>query len=190
MTTAAPLNPTTPPVARGDALLRHSQRLMRYGLLLILPLAALGIFILPAWKFIASLSGIAFAASATLFGLALAVLPIAVIVLVGAALFMRVESFIRPRSRAVGLPDRLSLAGALLLSLVPALWPLSKAAMAVFSGGITIRQPLEHHFTVFSDPLTFWENVGYWLIATVALAALAAYYWLSRWRAYRSTRQH
>ncbi|WP_341674916.1 hypothetical protein [Niveibacterium sp. SC-1] len=189
MTSPTTTDPRTPALAGGDVLLRRSQRFMRYGLLLILPLAALGVFILPTWKFIASLSGIAFAASATLFGLALAVLPVAVLVLVGTALFLRVESLVRPRSRSLGLPDRLALIGALLLSIVPALWPLSMAARAVFGDGITIRQPIEHHFTMFSDPLAFWENVGYWLIAAVALAALAGYYWRSRWQAYRRSRQ-
>jgi hypothetical protein len=182
-------NPALPAPATGDALLKRSRRALLATFLLLVPTILGAIYLMPTWRSIAGLSGVAFALGAGLFGLAVAGLPLAVIVALCIAAFTRVESLARPRSAPVGKLDRLLVGLAVALSAVPALWPASKAVRAVVEGSITIKQPVEHSFTASFDPLVFWENVGYWALATIALAGLAAYYWHSRWRAIRRQRR-
>lgn len=176
-------NTTLP--ASGDKLLTRSRRAMFAALALSLPTALGVVFLIPIWRAVAGLSGISFALAAGLFGLAVAGLPLAIIVALYVGAFSRVESLTRPRSAPVGRADRVMTGFAVLLSAVPALWPASMALRALFGGAITIRQPVEHSFTAMSDPLVFWENVGYWAMATLALGGLAVYYWRNRSRAMR-----
>ena len=181
--------PALPAPATGDALLNRSRRALLATFLLLVPTILGAIYLMPTWRSIAGLSGVAFALGAGLFGLAVAGLPLAVIVALCIAAFTRVESLARPRSAPVGKLDRVLVGLAVVLSAVPALWPASKAVRAVMEGSITIKQPVEHSFTASFDPLVFWENVGYWTLATIALAGLAAYYWHSRWRAIKRQRR-
>src|SRR6516164_2259997 len=89
--------------ATGDALLKRSRRALLATFLLLVPTILGAIYLMPTWRSIAGLSGIAFATSAALFGLAIAGLPLAIIVVLCIAAFSRVESLARPRrSRAGG----------------------------------------------------------------------------------------
>ncbi len=184
------MNASSPTPAPGDRLLRYSRRATIAAGVLCVPTVAGAFLLLPLWRAIAGLSGIAFAVSAGLFGLALAALPLSVIVALCISAFARVESLARHRIAPINLADRILVGLAVLLSAIPALWPASKAVRAVVDGSITIKQPVEHSFTVMSDPLVFWENVGYWVLAALALSGLAAYYWHNRWRAIRRQRAH
>jgi len=178
-------------IVDGERLLARSRRLLVLTLLLAAPSALLAWQLAPLWSHIAALDGAAFLSAATAFGLGLILLPLGTIGCFIAALFSRVESNIRPgRRQAANAVDFVSTIGALAASLLPAAWPASKALRALISGGITIRQPIEHHFSMASDPLAFWENVTFWLLAAAALAGLAAYFWRSRWLAYRLHRTH
>ncbi|WP_374515533.1 hypothetical protein [Niveibacterium sp.] len=173
-------------IASGEQLLARSKRLFLLTLIFATPSALLAWQLAPLWSHIAALDGAAFLGAATAFGLGLIVLPLGALVCFVSALYWRVESNIRPgRQRPANIVDLASTCAAALASLLPAAWPASKAARALITGSITIRQPIEHHFSIASDPLVFWENVTYWLLASVALTALSAYFWRSRWRAYR-----
>lgn len=168
-------------------LVARSNRLFIWAFALAIPSIALGVQVGAVWASVAQLAGAAFMLAATLFGLALILLPLGCIGCLVGALFMRVESVLRPPGAArLTLADKLSLAGAVLASLLPAGWPASKVARALTSGQITIRQPIEHTFSASSDALAYWQNVGYWTLATLALAGLAAYFWRSRWRIHQA----
>ncbi|GAA5183794.1 hypothetical protein GCM10025771_36240 [Niveibacterium umoris] len=171
----------------GNRLLVRSRKFFIAALLFAIPSAALGLRLAGIWGSVSSLSGAEFLISATAFGLALIVLPLGALVCLAVALFMRVESAVVKRSpQAVGVVDRLCVAGAVLLSLLPAAWPASKAFRALVTGAITIRLPMEHTFSMASDPLAFTENIAYWLFAAAALAGLAVVYWRGRWQRFRS----
>lgn len=179
--------PSTLPLSDGERLLAHSRRFFLLTLVLAIPTTLLGWQLMPTWSHIAELEGPAFLAAATAFGLGLIALPLGTIASLVAALFLRTESNIRPgRQSRTSAADLLCTIGAVMTSLLPASWPASKALRALVTGGITIRQPIEHHFSIGSDPLAFWENVTFWLLASAALAGLAAYFWRSRWLAYRT----
>lgn len=142
--------------------------------------------LVPLWSRIAALNGAAFVTAATAFGLGLIVLPLGTIVCGVTALFFRTESNIRPGRRSgANVIDFACTIGAVIASLLPAAWPASKALRALLTGEISIRQPIEHRFSMSSDPLAFWENVTFWLFATAALAGLAVFFWRSRWLTYR-----
>lgn len=144
------------------------------------PTLGLVVYAETAWRHIVQLDGATFSTTATLFWLSLIAGGLATVTLLSVALFARVEAHhADPRlhwSRAAQLHRGL----ALLISLLPAAWPASKAVRALLSGTVTIRQPVAHSFTAASDPLAYWQNVGFWLLATVALAGGALYYWRSR----------
>ncbi|WP_172198707.1 MULTISPECIES: hypothetical protein [unclassified Niveibacterium] len=179
--------PSPLPLSDGERLLARSRRFFLLTLVLAIPTALLGWQLLPTWSHIAALEGAAFLAAATAFGLGLIALPLGTIASLVAALFLRTESNIRPgRQSRANAADLVCTIGAVMTSLLPASWPASKALRALLTGGITIRQPIEHHFSISSDPLAFWENVTFWLLAAAALAGLAAYFWRSRWLAYRT----
>lgn len=173
-------------IVSGEQLLARSKRLFLLTLIFATPSALLAWQLAPLWSHIAALDGATFLGAATAFGLGLIVLPLGALICFVSALYWRVESNILPgRQRPANTADIVSACAAVLASLLPAAWPASKAARALITGSITIRQPIEHHFSIASDPLVFWENVTYWLLASVALAALSAYFWRSRWLAYR-----
>ncbi len=183
-------HPAPPAPASGDKLLQRSQRAFVGTLALCVPTLLGAFYLEPVWRAIAGLSGAMFALCAGVFGLAVAGLPLAIIVMLCIAAFARVESLARPRKQPVGIADRAMVALAVVLSAIPALWPASKALRALIGGSVTIAQPVEHSFTAVTDPLVYWENIGYWGFATLTLAGLAAYYWRNRWQAIRRQQQH
>ncbi|MCX9157024.1 hypothetical protein OPU71_12905 [Niveibacterium sp. 24ML] len=178
--------PARTPATRAQ-LVARSNRLLIWAVVLAAPSVALGLKVGAVWASVAQLAGASFMLAATLFGLALIVLPLGCMVCLISALFMRVESLLRPPyDTHPTLADKLCVAGAVLASLLPAAWPASKVARALTTGQITIRQPIEHSFSASSDALAYWENIGYWTLAAIALAGLAAYFWRSRWRIHQA----
>lgn len=170
----------------GTRLLERSRRLFFWALVLAAPAALLAATLSGVWASVARLDGSMFFLATAAFGLALVVLPLGALICLCVALFLRVESALQPRNPPkILLIDRLCAVTAVVVSLLPAAWPASKALRALIVGTITIRQPIEHTFSASSDPLAFWENIAYWTLASLALAGLAGVFWRSRWRLLR-----
>lgn len=66
----------------------------------------------------------------------------------------------------------------------PALALFGMAASAVATGAITFRRPAREYLLA-TDPITFWQSVGFLLIVGAAVAWPAAHYWRGKFARYR-----
>jgi hypothetical protein len=171
-----------PDELRGDLLRRRA----RFGLLLLVAMAAVAAALFAGlarlWPPIAALEGAAFLAAATLLGGALAAAPLLALVGLLVAVWNGVESVYQPRRRATPAVDKLILALGLGVWFGPSLALLAAAARAVASGRIHFSRPPRDYFLA-SDPIAFWQGVGFWLIVAAALAYPAWRYWRGKFAA-------
>jgi hypothetical protein len=172
-----PLLPAArPDELRGDFLRRRA----RFGLVLLVAMAAAAAPLFgelgEMWPAIAALEGWAFLGAATLLGAALAGIPLLALVGLALAVWYGVESVYQPRRRVSPALDKLILALGLVVWFGPALALLAAAARAVATGRIHFMRPPRDYFLA-TDPIAFWQGVGFWLIVAAGLGYLAWRYW-------------
>ena len=173
--TATP-SPAPAPFPPGD----RARRKALFGLLV-------GLVALPAswllfsqlerlWPEIVRMEGITFMAAATLLGGAMAVGPLAAAIGLLLAIWFGVDSVYKPRSRPSPLLDRMIVGAGLLVWFTPALAAFAIIGQALASGRIHFVRPPRDYFLA-TDPIAFWQGVGFWLIMGGLFAFLAWRYW-------------
>ena len=173
--TATP-SPAPAPFPPGD----RARRKALFGLLV-------GLVALPAswllfsqlerlWPEIVRMEGIAFMAAATLLGGAMAVGPLAAAIGLLLAIWFGVDSVYKPRSRPSPLLDRMIVGAGLLVWFTPALAAFAIIGQALASGRIHFVRPPRDYFLA-TDPIAFWQGVGFWLIIAGLAGFLAWRYW-------------
>lgn len=162
--------------ATGD----HTRRSAVRALLLFvaaLPLSYWLFAMLPElWARVAPLEGAPFMLAATLLGAALAIAPLAAAVGFVLALWHGVESVYLPRTRPTPILDRLIVGAGLLVWFAPSLAAIGLAARALAEGRVHFVRPPRDYFLA-TDPIAFWQGLGFWLIMGGLFAFLAWRYW-------------
>lgn len=156
------------------------RRRARFGLMLLIAmvLASWGLFssLAGLWPGIAALEGGTFVLTAAILGAGLAGAPVLAVMGLVLAVWNGVESVFNPRSRATPRADRIILALGLLVWWAPSLALVVAAGRAVVTGRIHFTRPPRDYFLA-TDPVAFWQGVGFWLIIATALGYLAWRYW-------------
>jgi hypothetical protein len=172
--------PLLPAPRPGEPKGDHQRRRARYGLILLIAasLAAVALFarLEALWPAVAALEGTPFLLAATLLGAGLAGAPLLALTGLVLAVWNGVESVYQPRSRATPLADRLIIALSLAVWCAPSLALVAAAARAIAAGRIHFSRP-PRDYVLATDPVAFWQGVGFWLIVAAALAYLAWRYW-------------
>jgi len=128
------------------------------------------------WPEIVTMEGATFMAAATLLGAAMAVGPLAAAIGFLLAVWFGVDSVYRPRRSTSPLLDRTIVGAALVVWFAPALAALFMAGQALASGRIHFVRPPRDYFLA-TDPIAFWQGVGFWMIMGSLFAFLAWRYW-------------
>lgn len=128
------------------------------------------------WALVAPLEGATFMLVASLLGGVMAVLPLAAVIGFVLAVWYGVESVYLPRTRATPLVDRAIVAVGLTVWFAPALGLLGSAVRALIEGRIHFVRPPRDYFLA-TDPVAFWQGVGFWLIMAGMFGFLAYRYW-------------
>ena len=131
------------------------------------------------WPAVATMEGAPFMAAATLLGAAMALGPLAAAVGFLLAVWFGVDSVYRPRRRPSPRLDRLIVALGLLVWFAPALTAAGIAGQALASGRIHFVRP-PRDYLLATDPIAFWQGVGFWLIMAGLSGFLAWRYWRPR----------
>ena len=170
---------TDSPLLPGDLARRRATRAL---LVFILALPAswwLFSQLEPIWNRILPLEGTPFMAAATLLGAALAIAPLAAGIGFFLAIWFGVDSVYLPRRRARSLLDTLIVATSLVVWFSPALLGVVAAGRALYEGRIHFVRPPRDYFLA-TDPIAFWQGVGFWLIMAGLFGFLAWRYWHPR----------
>lgn len=158
----------------------HTRRRARFLLLLFLCAlpATLWLFARTAqlWFAIQALEGAPFMLAATVFGALLATLPVLTVIALIAATWLGVESVHQPRTRATPVLDHLIIGAGLLLSFAPTLALCVAVLRAIMAGSIRFSRPARE-YVLATDPIAFWQSMGFMLIVALALAYPAWRYW-------------
>lgn len=133
------------------------------------------------WARIAPLEGAAFMLGATALGGALAVAPVITVVAFLVSVWYGAESVFLPRQRPTPLVDRGLTALGILVWFSPALALVGSVLKAIVTGTVSFARPARV-YNLATDPLAFWEGVGFLLIAAGALAFPAWHYWRNKFR--------
>lgn len=136
----------------------------------------------PIWVYIEPLEGFVFMVAATLLGAVLAASPLLTAISGLVAMWHGVESIERPRSRHTPLLDRLITAAGLLVWFAPTLGLIGMAGRAIAEGAISFRRPARE-YVLATDPIAFWQSIGFLLIVAAALAWPAVHYWRKKFAA-------
>lgn len=128
------------------------------------------------WPRVEALDGSLFLLAATSLGGALALAPLAALVGLGSALWFGVESVYLPRRRPSPTLDRLIVMLGLAVWFAPALGCLAVVGRALQQGRIHFVRPPRDYFLA-TDPIAFWQSIGFWLILAAVAAFLAWSYW-------------
>lgn len=128
------------------------------------------------WPEIVRMEGLAFMAAATLLGGAMAIGPLAAAIGLLLAIWFGVDSVYQPRRAPSPLLDRVIVAAGLLVWFAPALAALGMVSQALASGRIHFVRPPRDYFLA-TDPIAFWQGVGFWLIMGGLFGFLAWRYW-------------
>lgn len=131
------------------------------------------------WPEIVRMEGIPFMAAATLLGGAMAIGPLTAAIGFVLAIWFGVDSVYKPRSTASPLLDRAIVATGLVVWFTPALAALVVVGQALASGRIHFVRPPRDYFLA-TDPIAFWQGLGFWLIMGGLFAFLAWRYWRSK----------
>lgn len=128
------------------------------------------------WPEIVRLEGLGFLAAATLLGGVMAIGPLAAALGLLIAVWFGVRSVYNARSRATPLLDRVIVGTGLLVWFMPALAAIAQAVLALSTGRIHFVRPPRDYFLA-TDPIAFWQGVGFWLIIAALAGFLAWRYW-------------
>lgn len=183
------LGHTETDTAAGDALRRRARRAGLYCLIALPVTLWLFARAFWMWSLVEPLNGAAFIAAALLMGGVLAVAPLLTVWALLAAVWHGAESVFRPRSRPTPMADRFIVGGSLLVWFAPALGLLGKAAVAIIVGKVAFSRPTREYWLA-SDPIAFWQSIGFFLIVGVALAYPAWLYWRAKFRGAASRHRH
>lgn len=169
------------PAPRPDELSGDFQRRRaRFGLVLLLAMAAAAAILFAGldrlWPPVAALEGIPFLLAATTLGAALAATPVLALVGLVLAVWYGVESVFQPRRRASPLADKLIVAIGLAIWFSPAIALLAAAGRAIATGSIHFSKP-PRDYVLATDPIAFWQGIGFWLIIAAGFGYLAWRYW-------------
>jgi hypothetical protein len=160
----------------GDAVRRRA-RCSLLTFIIALPVSVLLFAELAAiWARVEPLEGATFMLAATLLGAALAVAPVVAVAGFLLAVWHGVESVYLPRSRRTPQLDRAIVAGGLLVWFAPALGMIAAAVRALIEGRVHFVRP-PRDYLLATDPLAYWQGVGFWLILAAVFAFLAWRYW-------------
>lgn len=173
--TAAP-SPAPAPFPPGDRARRRALFCLLVGLVALPASWLLFSQLERLWPEIVRMEGIAFMAAATLLGGAMAVGPLAAAIGLLLAIWFGVDSVYKPRSRPSPLLDRVIVGAGLLVWFTPALAAFAMIGQALASGRIHFVRPPRDYFLA-TDPIAFWQGVGFWLIMGGLFAFLAWRYW-------------
>ena len=174
-----PAHPATPAPLAGD-IARRRARLGLLAFLIAVPISwALFSQLEPIWTRIMPLEGFTFMATATLLGAVLAVVPLVAIIGFVLAIWFGVDSVYMTKRRASRLLDQFIVAVALVVWFSPALFGVVTAGRAIYEGRIHFVRPPRDYFLA-TDPIAFWEGVGFWLIMSGLFSFLAWRYWRPR----------
>lgn len=130
----------------------------------------------PIWLRIVPLEGGIFLIASALLGTVLAITPILTLASLLMAVWYGVESVYRARTRSAPLFDRLIVAVGLLVWFSPALALAAGALRAVLAGSISFTRP-QRQYLLATDPIAFWQSIGFLMIVALALAYPAWHYW-------------
>ena len=133
----------------------------------------------PIWTQIMPLEGFTFMATATLLGAVLAVTPLVAGIGFVLAIWFGVDSVYLPNRRTSGLLDKFIVAIGLVVWFSPALFAVATSGRALYEGRIHFVRPPRDYFLA-TDPIAFWEGVGFWLIMAGLFSFLAWRYWRPR----------
>lgn len=128
------------------------------------------------WPEIVRLEGLSFLAATTLLGGSMAIGPLAAAIGLVVSVWFGVRSVYRARSRKTPLLDRVIVGAGLLVWFAPALAAIAQALRALLSGRIHFVRPPRDYFLA-TDPIAFWQGVGFWLIIAALAGFLAWRYW-------------
>lgn len=168
--------------ADGDLLRRRA----RFTGILFLVLLALAISLFarsePIWLRIMPLEGGVFLLASALFGGLLASTPVLALVFLLMSVWYGVESVFSPRARHTPLIDMGIIAGGILVWFSPGIALASGALRAVLTGSIAFSRPQRVYF-LETDPIAFWQSIGFMLIVGIALSYPAWQYWRKKFAA-------
>ncbi len=106
----------------------------------------------------------------------MAIGPLAAAIGLVVSVWFGVRSVYRARSRETPLLDRVIVGAGLLVWFAPALAAIAQALRALLSGRIHFVRPPRDYFLA-TDPIAFWQGVGFWLIIAALAGFLAWRYW-------------
>ncbi|ENO90006.1 hypothetical protein [Thauera linaloolentis] len=173
-------SPATPAGLPGDI----ARRRAKLGLLVLAIALPLSWWLFsrlePIWDRIMPLEGLPFMGAATLLGAALAIAPLAAGIGFLLAVWFGVDSVYLPRRAAHGpLLDRLIVALAMVVWFSPTLFAIAAAGRGLYEGRIHFVRP-PRDYLLATDPIAFWQGVGFWLIMAGLFGFLAWRYWRPR----------
>lgn len=165
-----------PATAHGDQTRRRGAGALL--LFLIAVPASYGLFasLADLWAHVEPLEGAPFMLASTLLGAALALAPLAALVGFILSVWYGVESVYLPRSSPTPLLDRVITGAGLLVWFAPTLITIGLAARALIEGRVHFVRPPRDYFLA-TDPIAFWQGLGFWLIMGSLFAFLAWRYW-------------
>ncbi len=131
------------------------------------------------WFSIMPLEAMPFLLAASLLGAVLAITPVATVVALLLAVWYGVESIHLARSRPTPVTDRLIVAGGLIVWFSPTIALAAAALRAILAGSISFSRP-QREYLLATDPIAFWQSIGFLLIVAAALAYPAWHYWRDR----------
>lgn len=173
--------PETNPPLPGDLLRRRATRALLVGLLALPPTVWLFQTVPELWAGILTLDGRSFMLWALLIGLGMAIGPLLAVGGLLLALWWGVDAVYKPRSRATPLTDRIIIVLALCIWSLPTLGFLGQAVWALYSGRVHFVRPPRDYFLA-TDPVAYWQGVGFWLIMGAIIGFLSWRYWQPRLR--------
>ena len=95
------------------------------------------------------------------------------------AIWYGVESVYLPRRNPSPLIDKGIIASGLLVWFSPALAAAASIVMGLVQGRVHFTRPPRDYFLA-TDPIAFWEGIGFWLIMGTLFALLAWRYWRNK----------
>jgi hypothetical protein len=172
-------SPTVPAGLPGD-IARRRAKLGLFVFIAALPVSWwLFSRLAPIWDRVMPLEGLPFMGAATLLGAALAIAPLAAGIGFLLAVWFGVDSVYLPRRDARGLLDKLIVGFSLVVWFSPALLAAAAAGRGLYEGRIHFVRPPRDYFLA-TDPIAFWQGVGFWLIMAGLFGFLAWRYWQPR----------
>lgn len=172
--------PLLPQLREGERAGDLARRRARFNLLLFVAGLALSIWLFgdleSIWARIVPLDGAPFMLAATALGAVLAAAPIAAAVGFVLMMWFGVESVYLPRVRPSPLLDRIIVAAGMLVWFSPVLVSLAAALRALAEGRVHFVRPPRDYFLA-TDPIAFWQGIGFWLIMAALFGFLAWRYW-------------